>query len=243
MTRPAVAWLTVAVLAAACAGPRSAPPGERASRSEPGPVVHVLRPGETLYRLSRHYGVSVDEIVRANRIRDVSDVPVGARIVIPGIRAWPPSSALVPPGSGDLRGRAWQEASLDFGWPLTGSFSSGFGRRGRRPHDGIDIAARPGTPVRAAEAGRVTHSGWLGDYGRVVIVKHAGDYSTVYAHNRSNKVRKGAFVEKGDLLAEVGSSGNASGSHLHFEIRRERRAENPLRYLPATVPAMAGGGR
>jgi murein DD-endopeptidase MepM/ murein hydrolase activator NlpD len=95
--------------------------------------------------------------------------------------------------------------------------------------------------VRAAEAGRVTHSGWLGDYGRVVIVKHAGHYSTVYAHNRANKVRKGQFVEKGDVLAEVGSSGNASGPHLHFEIRRNRQAENPLRYLPA--PARRAAGR
>ena len=85
----------------------------------------------------------------------------------------------------------------------------------------------------ASEAGRVTHSGWLGDYGRVVIVKHARGYSSVYAHNRRNRVAKGQFVEKGDVIAEVGSSGNASGPHLHFEIRRERRAQDPLRYLPA----------
>jgi murein DD-endopeptidase MepM/ murein hydrolase activator NlpD len=235
-------WLAVAVLAAGCAGRPSSPPARPQARPEaPARVVHVMQRGETLYRLSRHYGVSVDEIVRANGIRDVSDVPVGARIVIPGVRPGPLASPT--PGSGDLRARTWQEASLDFGWPLTGHFSSGFGRRGRSSHDGIDIAARPGTPVRAAEAGRVTHSGWLGDYGRVVIVKHAGDYSTVYAHNRTNKVRKGAFVEKGDLLAEVGSSGNASGPHLHFEVRRARRPENPLRFLPATVPAAAAAGR
>jgi murein DD-endopeptidase MepM/ murein hydrolase activator NlpD len=239
-------WLAIVALSLACGGRSPAP---RSARPPPGSasaeVVHVMQPGETLYRLSQRYGVSVDAIVRANGIRDVSDVPVGARIRIPGTRAPTPRGghASVPPGGGDLRGRAWQEASLEFAWPLTGRFSSGFGRRGWSSHDGIDIAARRGTPVRAAEAGRVTHSGWLGDYGRVVIVKHAGSYSTVYAHNRANKVSKGAFVEKGDLLAEVGASGNASGPHLHFEIRRERRAENPLRYLPGTVPAAAAAGR
>jgi murein DD-endopeptidase MepM/ murein hydrolase activator NlpD len=78
----------------------------------------------------------------------------------------------------------------------------------------------------------VIHSGWLGGYGRVVIVKHTGRYSTVYAHNRTINVKNGAFVEKGQVLAEVGSSGNASGPHLHFEIRRDRKPEDPLRHLP-----------
>jgi murein DD-endopeptidase MepM/ murein hydrolase activator NlpD len=170
---------------------------------------------------------------------------IGSRVATKcrSIGGAPALASIAPRGAGDLREKALREASLQFGWPLTGHFSSGFGRRGRRSHDGIDIAARKGTPVRAAEAGRVTHSGWLGDYGRVVIVKHSGDYSSVYAHNRSNKVRKGAFVEKGQVLAEVGSSGNASGPHLHFEIRRERRPENPLRFLPATVPAAHAGMR
>jgi murein DD-endopeptidase MepM/ murein hydrolase activator NlpD len=201
----------------------------------------VLQRGETIYRLSRHYGVPVRDIVRANRIRDVSDVPVGARLVIPGaLRAAPEASIAMasrePPG-GSARERALREAALMFEWPLQGRFSSGYGRRGLRKHDGIDISARRGTPVRAAEAGRVIESGWLGDYGRVVIVKHAGRYSTVYAHNSRNRVRKGEFVEKGQVLAEVGASGNASGPHLHFEIRRGRSAENPAHYLPSAPAA------
>ncbi len=74
-------------------------------------------------------------------------------------------------------------------------------------------------------------SGRLGGYGRVVIVKHAGDYSTVYAHNRKNRVAKGAFVEKGQVIAEVGTSGNASGPHVHFEIRHRRQPQDPLAFL------------
>ena len=196
---------------------------------------------ETIYRLSRHYGVSVDAIVRANRIADVSDVAIGTRLLIPGAD---PSAARPPaPGRGDLREQAWRESAVAFDWPIRGRVASGFGWRGKGSHEGIDILARPGTPVFAAEAGRVIHSGWLGDYGRVVIVKHAGRYVTVYGHNRANRVRKGAFVEKGDVLAEVGSSGNASAPHLHFEIRRDRRAEDPLHYLPPAAPAARAPAR
>ena len=77
------------------------------------------------------------------------------------------------------------------------------------------------------------HSGFgLGAYGRVVIVKHVGDYSTVYAHNRKNHVRKGEFVERGQKIAELGATGNATGPHLHFEIRHRNSANDPLVYLP-----------
>ena len=124
---------------------------------------------------------------------------------------------------------------LRFGWPVGGEVSSRFGwRRGRR-HEGIDIRARRGSRVVAAEAGRVIHSGRLGAYGNVVIVKHAGRYSTVYAHNERNLVEKGRFVERGETLATVGRSGNATGAHLHFEVRRDRVAQDPLTFLPPTT--------
>jgi murein DD-endopeptidase MepM/ murein hydrolase activator NlpD len=202
----------------------------------PASVEHVVRPGDNLYRLSQHYGVSVEEIRRANDIDDVRALQIGRRLVIPGsTRATisPPGSGLGGAGSEARSGRARRETGLDFGWPVSGKPSSKYGGRGGGRHDGIDIPARRGTPVRAAEAGRVIHSGGgLGDYGQVVIVKHAGRYSTVYAHNRRNRVRKGEFVEKGQVIAEVGSTGNASGPHVHFELRRDRNPEDPLEYLP-----------
>ena len=225
-----------------CASAPTAPSTREGDQS--AAVVHVVEPGDTIYRLSQRYGVSVAEIVSANGITDVSAVEVGTRLVIPGAKRRTASggpAARMPTFGGDLRARAYREAQLEFDWPIYGRFSSGFGWRGLGTHDGIDLTARPGTPILAAEAGRVTYSGWQGDYGRIVIVKHARGYSTVYAHNRVNRVSKGQFVEKGDVLAEVGSSGNASGPHLHFEVRREKRAEDPLRYLPA-YPNVAAPG-
>ena len=176
--------------------------------------------------------------MEANRIRDVSAVPIGRRLRIPRARrpaAVKSLAVVLPPalhrsGSREL---ARRESNLGFAWPVVGKVSSRFGWRGRKPHEGIDIPAKKGRAIRAAEAGRVIHSGGgLGAYGKVVIIKHAGRYSTVYAHNRKNRVKKGQFVEKGQVIAEVGTSGNASGPHLHFEVRRDRRAEDPLVYLP-----------
>jgi lipoprotein NlpD len=215
-----------------------------------GGTVHVVRPGENLYRISRYYGVTVDLLVRANGIRDVRNLAVGAPLRIPGVSRPQPGQAIVagnPPAAVARRGTpsaraarlasrdrasALREADLRFGWPVTGHINSRFGWRGRRRHEGIDIKADKGAPVHAAEAGRVIFSGRLEDYGRVVIVKHAGRYSTVYAHNHENRVKKGQFVEKGQVIARVGRSGNASGPHLHFEVRRNRIAQDPLRFLP-----------
>lgn len=193
-------------------------------------LTHILRPGENLYRLSQFYGVSVDDIVKANDIEDVTELKVGQRIWVPNPKRGAAEKSLAGSGSHSVGPRA---GDLKLIWPVRGKMSSRFGPRNGRGHDGIDIPAKTGTPIVAAAAGRVIHSGrGLGDYGRVVIVKHEGYYSTVYAHNRRNRVEKGDFVEKGEVIGEVGSSGNATGPHVHFEVRRNRKPMDPLLFLP-----------
>jgi len=224
--RRALAPAVVVLWAVACA---SAPGGKD--------LVHVVRPGENLYRISLHYGVPVERLIRSNGIRDVHALEVGQPLRIPGAHREAPAAALAPrvasAQDGEIRQVALRDTGLAFSWPLRGAVSSHFGSRGFGHHEGIDIPARDGTTVVAAESGRVVHSGGkLSDYGNVVIVKHAGRYATVYAHNRRNLVRKGDFVEKGQAIAQVGDTGNASAPHLHFEIRRDRLAHDPLLYLP-----------
>jgi murein DD-endopeptidase MepM/ murein hydrolase activator NlpD len=202
-------------------------------------VFHTVRRGENLFRISHYYQVSVSSILEANQIRDERSVEIGERLWIPEARRSPPGYALLPPpaSSGEARERARNDAILDgnlhFIWPLRGRLTAGFGFRNGRRHQGIDLAAKPGTLIRASEAGRVIYSGnGLGAYGNVVIVRHGQHYATVYAHNRKNRVRKGAFVDKGEVVAEVGKTGNATGPHLHFEIRRDEQACDPVDYLP-----------
>ena len=127
-----------------------------------------------------------------------------------------------------------------FSWPIAGDVSSGFGTRARGHHDGIDISSVKGAPVYASRDGRVIFADRLSGYGNVIIVEHSGGYATVYAHNDANLVRKGVRVRRGERIATVGDTGRARGPHLHFEVRKENVARNPLYYLPqATTVAAA----
>lgn len=121
-----------------------------------------------------------------------------------------------------------------FVWPLDDfTFMSGFGiRRGRR-HDGIDLAAKSGTSIKAAADGKVVFSGRMRGYGNLILLKHDHDYFTAYAHNRKNMVNKGKSVRQGEVVAQVGRTGRATGNHVHFEIRRGQDAMDPLNFLPA----------
>ena len=119
-----------------------------------------------------------------------------------------------------------------FRWPARGAVTSAFGMRGGELHEGIDISSQSGMVVRAAAAGTVVFSDRKPGYGRVIFLKHARGYQTVYAHNQDNLVMTGARVEQGELIADMGSTGEASGPHLHFEIRVGDRPVNPLECLP-----------
>ena len=116
-------------------------------------------------------------------------------------------------------------------WPVAGPVVSGFGPRWGRMHEGIDIAVGTGTPVGASAAGTVIHAGWLGGYGLLVVVDHGGGLSTAYAHNSSIVVGVGQQVSQGEVLALAGSTGNSSGPHVHFEVRVNGSAVDPLGYL------------
>lgn len=112
-----------------------------------------------------------------------------------------------------------------------GQIISYYGMRNGRMHKGIDIKAPEGTPIRASQDGVVVFSGFIRGYGNTVLLKHEGDYFTVYAHNKYNSVKEGEFVKKGEVLGYVGMTGNAETPHLHFEVRRRTNALNPLLFL------------
>lgn len=122
-------------------------------------------------------------------------------------------------------------------WPLQGRVSSEFGWRvdpihGREKfHQGLDLAAAEGTPVRSCMPGRVVLSDYRDGYGNVVVVDHGNGFTTLYAHNRENLASEGDRVSAGDPLARLGSTGRSTGPHLHFEVRRHGRHMDPAEFL------------
>lgn len=122
-------------------------------------------------------------------------------------------------------------SAAGFTWPTSGQITSGFGPRWGRMHQGLDIAAPTGRPITAAKSGKVILAGPSGGYGNLVVVDHGGGLSTAYAHQSRIAVSVGDPVTQGGLLGYVGSTGHSTGPHLHFEVRMNGAARDPLPYL------------
>ena len=116
--------------------------------------------------------------------------------------------------------------------PVDGKVWSEYGLRNGRPHKGIDIGAKQGTPIYAVLDGTVVYSGVQGAYGNVVVVEHPDFVMTVYAHNEKNLVSVNEKVKQGQQIATVGATGNARGAHVRFEYRLKGKAINPRKVLP-----------
>ncbi len=115
-------------------------------------------------------------------------------------------------------------------WPVNGVVTSGFGWRWGRMHEGIDIAAPSGTPIRAAAAGTVIYAGWMGGYGNIVIIDHGNGLATAYGHQSAISVGGGS-VSQGTVIGAVGTTGNSTGPHVHFEVRVNGSPVDPMGYL------------
>jgi murein DD-endopeptidase MepM/ murein hydrolase activator NlpD len=115
-------------------------------------------------------------------------------------------------------------------WPVNGPITSGFGWRWGRMHEGIDIGVPCGTPIRAAASGTVIYSGWMDGYGNFVVIDHGNGLATAYAHQSAIYV-SGGSVSQGQAIGAVGSTGNSTGCHLHFEVRVNGSPVDPLGYL------------
>jgi murein DD-endopeptidase MepM/ murein hydrolase activator NlpD len=251
--RPGLAALALAALCACAteqpaARPRPAPPRPPASIPEgtdAAGVVHVVRPGQNVYRIAKAYGLDPDDLMRTNGISDPRTLAVGQELFVPGaarvleVEPAPGFAGAADPAP-EPAARADPAALVNrpadgaspLAWPLKGVLYGRYGKRGSRHHDGIDIAAPLGTPVVAAADGEVLFVGVQSGYGNVVILRHGEGLVTVYAHNSEVLVREGARVRRGDVVAKVGQSGRTTGPHLHFEVRDGVRPRNPLLYLP-----------
>ena len=207
---------------------------------------YQVRRGDTLYSIGKRFGIDYRVLARRNRIDSSYAIYVGQELFLH--RTAPRAEYMPIPSTQDSRKPAAKRPSSQpqtailpppasngrkLLWPLSGKVTSRFGNRNGRAHDGIDIAAAEGTPVRAAGSGEVVYSDHrLAGYGKLIIIRHGHDLFTAYAHNQRNLVRKGAKVKAGDVIARVGQTGRATGPHLHFEVRRGSTPVDPAAYLP-----------
>jgi murein DD-endopeptidase MepM/ murein hydrolase activator NlpD len=196
-------------------------------------VYHVVERHQTFYRICKTYGVDLKEVASLNRITDPSKSQTGQRIFIPGAKKVLKVEIYIDDvvtEPGEKAKIAYKK--LDFIWPVEGKINDVFEEVESRRHQGIDISSPLGTPIKASNAGMVIYSNnTIKGYGNLVILRHSEEYVTVYAHNQVNLVEEGAWVEKGQIIGKVGQTGKASGPHLHFEIRRNNRALDPMLFL------------
>jgi len=197
-----------------------------AARRPAATVTYEVQNGDTLFALALRYNTTVDAIVAVNGLPSAHRLRLGQRLVVPVGKRTAPRALTAQAVS-----RPTPTVRATLSWPARGVITSRYGWRYRRHHDGIDLASPRGTPIYAARKGRVAFAGWYYGYGRAVIVDHGGGLTTLYGHASKLLARTGQVVEQGQLIALVGCTGRCTGSHLHFEVRINRRAVNPLPYL------------
>jgi lipoprotein NlpD len=209
------------------------PPPPQEKKVERKGVYHVVERHQTLYRICKTYGVDIQEVASLNRIADHSKIQASQRIFIPGAKKVLKVEILIDDVVAESSERekiAYKK--LNFIWPVEGQIVVGFEENERKRHQGIDIASPPGTPIKASGSGAVLYSGnTIRGYGNLIILRHSEGFVTIYAHNQVNLVEEGSWVERGQTIGKVGQTGRASGPHLHFEIRRNNKAIDPLLFF------------
>ena len=197
--------------------------------------------GDNLYRIGLRFNQSVSTLVRWNNLPNANAIEVGQLIRVrkptqkvstqtrPKKPATTPQRGNVPNKNSGGSVGSGQTMNIKLQWPVRGKVISNYNGQTQK---GIDIAGTRGTPIKAAAAGTVQYAGdELRGYGRLILIKHNNSTITAYAHNDTMKVKNGQVVQAGQVIATMGDSGTNTVK-LHFEVRVNSQAVNPLRYLP-----------
>lgn len=193
-----------------------------------------VRAGDNLYRIGLRFGQSVNTLSAWNNIADPSYIKVGQVLRVRANAGSPPPArrnaaapvraATTPPPAATQPPRSTQRTAR-LQWPLRGEIIEYFNGGTNR---GIGIAVAEGTPVKAAADGVVSYAGeGIQGYGKLIFITHRNGLSTIYAHNRSLRVREGQEVRAGEQIAESGSTGNTDRPKLYFEVRQRQGSQNP----------------
>ena len=210
---------------------------------------HVVKAGETPAQIAKAAGIPVEDLLEINGLRRGQELQPG-RLVFVLAPQNPTGKSPVPEQTPTLTSAGGNEEPLlpsakadkaPLRWPMAAPvLSSLFGKRWGRDHEGIDMSAPPGTPVLAAAEGEVIYAGnQVRGYGNMVVVQHAGDMLTVYAHNSVLLVKTGDRVSVGKPIARVGSTGHSTGPHLHFEVHVNGTPYDPMGWFGGSKTPVA----
>jgi murein DD-endopeptidase MepM/ murein hydrolase activator NlpD len=209
---------------------------------------YVVKRGDSISSIASKHNENTYAIARLNVLRPPYTIYVGQNLFLPnlsGSRLDPKPTAKIATSESRLKiTRASRKAKAvpappaitgkGFLWPVKGKVLSSYGGKSAGlQNDGINISAPRGAPVRAAENGVVAYSGnELRGFGNLLLLKHTGGWITAYAHNDTLLVKRGDKIKKGQTIAKVGSSGGVQNPQLHFELRKGKKAIDPIKYLP-----------
>lgn len=210
-----------------------------AYQSEPGTLTYKIKPGDTLFSICRKHNVEISLVTALNDLTDANKIRAGQEIIIP-LEIFLATPVLDGTTDVEKRNVAIQSVGsrlssrTNNGFmmvPTTGTISSLYGPRRGEFHTGLDIASDLGTPIYAAQSGKVIFTGWRDNYGRTVIIDHLNGYKTLYGHNSKVLVKSGQIVRAGQLISQMGTTGRSTGPHLHFEVYYDNKVVNPLEYI------------
>lgn len=202
-------------------------------------VTYKVKSGDTVGKIARNFGVGEDEIFKYNNIKSANGLVIGQTVIIPGGKQITTSSNIAKAVTSTKNNAAAvieklvnpkkaPDAGGKMAWPTEGHrITQYYSWR----HTGLDIANKVGTPLYAAEAGKVEFSGWSNGYGNNVVINHGGGKKTRYAHASKLFVKVGDSVDRGEQIAAMGSTGWSTGPHIHFEVIINGTKYNPLSYI------------
>ena len=200
-------------------------PGQKIIVPNRNGLLYTMKKGESIEDVTERYDVSLKRVLTFNKISDASNIEEGDDIFLPGAK-YTLDERIDKFGQMFSLPTTITRISSVFGYrvhPITGV---------RTKHMGVDIPGRLNTPVYASRKGKVIFAGYSGGYGNLVIVRHDKGYTTYYGHLNSITTKAGANVGVGVMIGRMGSTGRSTGSHLHFEVRRNGVALNPADFIP-----------
>lgn len=196
----------------------------------PKGAFHVVQKDETLSKIAEHYGVSVEEIARENNLRSPFSVTVGKRLVIPNQAL---DRTVEKPLEKSKNAKSPDNSEGFLSWPIVGPITQKFGEGDEAHRNGITFEGNDSAKVLAAGSGTVGHVGDIPGLGSVVLIKHADNLVSVYAHLQRSEVSSGDEVTRNQVVGTLGNSGRGVKPTLYFEVRLRAKPVNPLKFLEA----------